>query len=95
MFEVIERDAWSIFEITHKNYSQIDIDNIESDIINESLSKFEDEGIKIKLLNLTADVNIPTIAASPRLIFSRLTASPTIRYFAFCGSDPFRLFAAQ
>lgn len=64
MFEVIERDAWSIFEITHKNYSQIDIDNIESDIINESLSKFEDEGIKIKLLNLTADVNIPTIAAS-------------------------------
>ena len=30
MFEVIERDAWSIFELTHKNYAQIDIDSIES-----------------------------------------------------------------
>lgn len=64
MFEVIERDAWSIFELTHKNYSQIDLNSIESDIINESLNKFEDKGIKIKLLNLTADINIPTIAAS-------------------------------
>ena len=26
MLEVIERDAWSIFELTHKNYSQIDLD---------------------------------------------------------------------
>ena len=25
MFEVIERDAWSIFELTHKNYAQIDL----------------------------------------------------------------------
>ncbi len=64
MFEVIERDAWSIFELTHKNYSQIDLDSIESDVITDILDKFESEGIKIKLMDFTADIKIPTIAAS-------------------------------
>ena len=64
MFEVIERDAWSIFELTHKNYSQINLDSIESDVINDILDKFESEGIKIKLMDFTADIKIPTIAAS-------------------------------
>ncbi|MBR6927440.1 MAG: YcaO-related McrA-glycine thioamidation protein [Methanobrevibacter sp.] len=64
IFEVIERDAWSIFELTHKNYSQINIDSIESDLINEIIDKFESQGIKIKLMDFTADINIPTIAAS-------------------------------
>ncbi|WP_407392686.1 YcaO-related McrA-glycine thioamidation protein [Methanobrevibacter sp.] len=64
MFEVIERDAWSIFELTHKNYSQINLDTIESDLINETIEKFESEGIKIKLMDFTADIKIPTIAAS-------------------------------
>ena len=64
IFEVIERDAWSIFELTHKNYSQIDLDSIESDIVNDTIDKFESEGIKIKLMDFTADINVPTIAAS-------------------------------
>ncbi len=64
MFEVIERDAWSIFELTHKNYSQIDLNSIESDVINDIIDKFESEGIKIKLIDFTADIKIPTIAAS-------------------------------
>lgn len=64
IFEVIERDAWSIFELTHKNYSQINLDTIESDLINETIEKFESEGIKIKLMDFTADIKIPTIAAS-------------------------------
>lgn len=64
IFEVIERDAWSIFELTHKNYSQINLESIESDLINETIDKFESEGIKIKLMDFTADVKIPTIAAS-------------------------------
>ena len=64
MFEVIERDAWSIFELTHKNYSQINLNTIESDVVNDALLKFENEGIKIKLMDFTADVKIPTIAAS-------------------------------
>ena len=64
MFEVIERDAWSIFELTHKNYAQIDLDTIESDIVNDTVDKFESEGIKIKLMDFTADIKVPTIAAS-------------------------------
>ena len=64
ILEVIERDAWSIFELTHKNYSQIDTSTINSDIINDTLDKFESNGIKVKLMDFTADINIPTIAAS-------------------------------
>ena len=64
MLEVIERDAWSIFELTHKNYAQIDISSIESEIILDIINKFESEGVKIKLMDFTADIKIPTIAAS-------------------------------
>ena len=64
IFEVIERDAWSIFELTHKNSKQIDLDSIESDVVNEALSKFSENEINIKLMDLTADINVPTIAAS-------------------------------
>ena len=64
MFEVIERDAWSIFELTHKNYAQIDLDTIESDVVNDTIDKFASEVRKIKLMDFTADINVPTIAAS-------------------------------
>ncbi len=64
IFEVIERDAWSIFELTRKNYSQINLNTIESDIINETIDKFTSKGINIKLMDFTADINVPTIAAS-------------------------------
>ena len=64
MLEVIERDAWSIFELTHRNLAQIDLESIESETVNDIIEKFESEGIKIKLMDFTADVKIPTIAAS-------------------------------
>ncbi|SDA50813.1 YcaO-related McrA-glycine thioamidation protein [Methanobrevibacter millerae] len=64
IFEVIERDAWSIFELTHKNSKQIDLKSIESETVNEALSKFSENEINIKLMDLTADINVPTIAAS-------------------------------
>ncbi|WP_407414325.1 YcaO-related McrA-glycine thioamidation protein [Methanobrevibacter sp.] len=64
IFEVIERDAWSIFELTHKNSKQIDLNSIESDVVNDALSKFSENEINIKLMDLTADINVPTIAAS-------------------------------
>ncbi len=64
IFEVIERDAWSIFELTHKNYSQIDSNSIESSTITNTLDRFESKGIMIKLMDLTADISVPTIAAS-------------------------------
>lgn len=64
MLEVIERDAWSIFELTKKNKKCINIDNIENPLINELLEKFKKESINIKLMDLTADIDIPTIAAT-------------------------------
>ena len=64
IFEVIERDAWSIFELTHKNSSQIDLDSIDSEVVNDALAKFSENEINIKLMDLTADINVPTIAAS-------------------------------
>lgn len=62
MTEVIERDAWSIFE-AHKNKVEIDASNSENTIIIDILKKFKDAGIGIKLIDLTADVKVPTIAA--------------------------------
>ncbi|MBZ9569996.1 YcaO-related McrA-glycine thioamidation protein [Methanobrevibacter sp. TMH8] len=62
--EVIERDAWSIFELTKKNKREIAIDTIENPLINSLLEKFKKESIDIKIMDLTADIDIPTIAAT-------------------------------
>ena len=64
IFEVVERDAWSIFELTKRNKKEINQETIENEIINELLSKFNDEGIEIKLMDITADLKITTVAAS-------------------------------
>lgn len=64
IFEVVERDAWSIFELTKNNEKEIDIKTIENPLINNLLEKFKENSINIKLMDLTADIGIPTIAAS-------------------------------
>lgn len=64
IFEVIERDAWSLFEIVHKNKRQIDTDSIENPIIQELLDKFNKQNINIKLMDVTSDINVPTVTAS-------------------------------
>ncbi len=64
IFEVVERDAWSIFELTKRNKKQIDIDTIENETVSELVEKFTSQGIKIKLMDITADLKIPTIVAS-------------------------------
>lgn len=64
ILEVIERDAWSIFELTKKNKKEINNDNIENPLIQSLLDKFKKESIDIKLMDLTADINITTIAAT-------------------------------
>jgi len=63
MTEVIERDAWSIFE-SHKDKVEIDASSSENPIIIDLLNKFKEAGIGIKLIDLTADVKVPTVAAS-------------------------------
>lgn len=63
ILEVIERDAWSIFESHRYNVLEISTEEIDNPIIKDLLNKFESEGIAIKLLNLTADIKITTVAA--------------------------------
>ena len=63
IFEVVERDAWSIFELTKKNKKEINKESIDSPLIKPLLDKFKNESIDIKLLDITADIDIPTIAA--------------------------------
>ena len=64
IFEVVERDAWSIFELTKRNKKQIDLNTIENETVSELVEKFTSQGIKIKLMDITADLKIPTIVAS-------------------------------
>lgn len=61
--EVIERDAWSIFESKKKSKGEIVCDGTENPLIKNMLNKFHQSEIDVKLLDLTADVDITTIAA--------------------------------
>ncbi|WP_409199788.1 YcaO-related McrA-glycine thioamidation protein [Methanobrevibacter sp. DSM 116169] len=63
IFEVVERDAWSIFELTKKNKKEVKLDTIDSELINDVLEKFKNESIDIKLLDITVDIEITTIVA--------------------------------
>jgi ribosomal protein S12 methylthiotransferase accessory factor len=63
IMEVVERDAWSIFESKRVPKPEVNCENTENPIIQSILAKFKKTGINIKLVNLTADVNITTIAA--------------------------------
>lgn len=61
--EVIERDAWSIFEAKKESKNEVDCEGIENPLIRDMLQKFKKTGIDVKLLDLTADIEITTIAA--------------------------------
>jgi ribosomal protein S12 methylthiotransferase accessory factor len=61
--EVVERDAWSIFEAKKEPKSEVDCEGIENPLIRDMLYKFRQTGIDVKLLDLTADIDITTMAA--------------------------------
>lgn len=61
--EVIERDAWSIFEVRKKSNAEIDCSNVQNPIITDLMDKFKKAGIEIKLIDLTADIQVTTMAA--------------------------------
>ena len=63
IMEVVERDAWSIFEAQHHSKREINCENTENLMIREVISKFQKAGVDVKLVDLTADVKITTIAA--------------------------------
>lgn len=63
MFEVIERDAWSIAESFNRTNADIIIDD-EDSVPGQLLMKFRENGVEIHLKDLTSDTGIPTIGAS-------------------------------
>ena len=63
IMEVVERDAWSIFESKHRSKTEITCEHTENKIIRDILDMFIDVGVHVKLIDLTADVDITTVAA--------------------------------
>ena len=63
MMEVVERDAWSIFESKRQQKPEINCENTDNQIIQNILAMFKKASINVKLINLTADIDITTVAA--------------------------------
>lgn len=63
MMEVVERDAWSFFEVYKEEKREVNCENTGNEYIKELLDKFENNNVSIKLLDLTIENEIPTIAA--------------------------------
>lgn len=61
--EVIERDAWSIFEAKKESKPELNCEETENPLIRDLMAKFAQAGVDVKLVNLTADIKITTIAA--------------------------------
>ena len=63
LFELVERDAWSIAEFNEYSDADIEVDT-EDSVSRRLLDQFEDNGIEIHLKDLTSDIGIPTIGAA-------------------------------
>lgn len=63
IMEVVERDAWSIFEAKREVKPEVKCDEVENPIIRGVLDKFEQAKIDVKMVDLTADIKATTIAA--------------------------------
>lgn len=63
LFELIERDAWSIAEFNEYANADVEIDEPGTEAA-RLLEMFADAGIEIHLKDLTSDIGIPTIGAA-------------------------------
>ena len=63
LMEVVERDAWSFFEVFKEDKAEVNCENSGNEYITELLDKFEKNNVFLKLLDLTIENEIPTIAA--------------------------------
>jgi ribosomal protein S12 methylthiotransferase accessory factor len=62
MLELIERDAWSIYE--HHERPGTDVIVEEGSLCAKLIKQFNDNGVEIFLKDLTSDIGIPTIGAA-------------------------------
>jgi putative methanogenesis marker protein 1 len=62
LMEVIERDAWSLVEVTRNTGPRVN--GIGEGIAAELLGKFTDAGVEVHIKDITSDIGVPTIAAA-------------------------------
>ncbi len=62
LFELIERDAWSLAEVRGRAFSDVVVE--EDSLPGRLLKKMEDKGIRVHLKDLTHDIGVPTIGAA-------------------------------
>ena len=61
LMEVVERDAWSLVEVTRNTGPRIE--GIEDGLAADLLGKFAAAGVEVTLKDITSDIGIPTVAA--------------------------------
>ncbi|MDD1706614.1 MAG: YcaO-related McrA-glycine thioamidation protein [Methanoregulaceae archaeon] len=61
LMEVIERDAWSLAEVTRNTGPWID--EIDDPLAASLLTQFKNAGVDVLVRDITSDIGIPTIAA--------------------------------
>lgn len=61
LMEVVERDAWSLVEVTRNTGPRIE--GIEDGLAADLLAKFAAAGVEVILKDITSDIGIPTVAA--------------------------------
>jgi ribosomal protein S12 methylthiotransferase accessory factor len=62
ILELVERDAWSIYEFRERPGPDITVPG--NSLCAELIKKFNDNGVEIHLKDLTSDIGIPTIGAA-------------------------------
>ncbi|NMA11401.1 MAG: YcaO-related McrA-glycine thioamidation protein [Methanomicrobiales archaeon] len=61
LMEVVERDAWSLVEVTRNTGPRIE--GIDDGLAAGLLAKFAAAGVEVTLKDITSDIGIPTVAA--------------------------------
>ena len=62
LFELVERDAWSMAEVRERAFTDIIVD--DDSVPGRLLKMFKAQGVEIHLKDLTHDLGIPTIGAA-------------------------------
>jgi ribosomal protein S12 methylthiotransferase accessory factor len=73
LLEVIERDAWSLFELGVIKGKDLQVEHCN--LAGELLRKFRDASVQVYIKNITSDIGIPTIAVA---IDDEVTKDPAL-----------------
>ncbi len=73
LLEVIERDAWSLFELGVIKGRDLQVEHC--DLAGELLRKFRDASVQVYVKDITSDIGIPTIAVA---IDDEVTRDPAL-----------------